>query len=81
MPYEKRTLEYDDVMNKQREVIYGLRSEIVAAEQVREHLYDIVNDVVVSQAELLLGEKPEAEQISQFVDWVNITFPIGFRAL
>ena len=76
----KRTLEYDDVMNKQREVIYGLRSEIVAAEQVREHLYDIVNDVVASQAELLLGEKPEAEQISQFVDWVNITFPIGFRA-
>ena len=32
----KRTLEYDDVMNKQREIIYGFRSQIVAAEQVRE---------------------------------------------
>ena len=25
----KRTLEYDDVMNKQREVIYGFRNEII----------------------------------------------------
>jgi len=27
----KRTLEYDDVMNKQREVIYGFRNEIIHA--------------------------------------------------
>jgi preprotein translocase subunit SecA len=32
----KRTLEYDDVMNKQREIIYGFRSQIVAADQVRD---------------------------------------------
>ncbi|MEP6663767.1 MAG: preprotein translocase subunit SecA, partial [Verrucomicrobiota bacterium] len=30
----KRTLEYDDVMNKQREVIYGFRNEIIRAEDV-----------------------------------------------
>ena len=28
----KRTLEYDDVMNKQREVIYGFRNEIIHAD-------------------------------------------------
>src|SRR6266478_5563176 len=31
----KRTLEYDDVMNKQREVIYGFRNEIIHAVDVR----------------------------------------------
>ncbi len=29
----KRTLEYDDVMNKQREVIYGFRGEIVRSRE------------------------------------------------
>src|SRR5438874_4724442 len=31
----KRTLEYDDVMNKQREVIYGFRNEIIRSEERR----------------------------------------------
>src|SRR6185437_12361908 len=34
----KRTLEYDDVMNKQREVIYGFRNEIINADDVRDRL-------------------------------------------
>src|SRR6185437_8967185 len=34
----KRTLEYDDVMNKQREVIYGFRNEIIRAADVRDRL-------------------------------------------
>ena len=46
----KRTLEYDDVMNKQREVIYGFRSEIVADDKVREHLYDVLSDVIQTRS-------------------------------
>src|SRR5205823_3418461 len=47
----KRTLEYDDVMNKQREVIYGFRNEIINADDVRDRLLDIMEEVVLSKVE------------------------------
>ncbi len=72
----KRTLEYDDVMNKQREIIYGFRSQIVAAEQVREHLLDVVQDVVYARAADLAGVD---ESLNAFATWVNSQFPIGFH--
>ena len=45
----KRTLEYDDVMNKQREVIYGFRNEIINSEDVRDRLMDIMEEVVITK--------------------------------
>ena len=72
----KRTLEYDDVMNKQREIIYGFRSQIVAAEQVREHLLEVVSDVIFERAEDLAGDE---ESIAAFATWVNSQFPVGFH--
>ena len=45
----KRTLEYDDVMNKQREVIYGFRNEIINADDVRDRLMDIMEEVVIQK--------------------------------
>lgn len=72
----KRTLEYDDVMNKQREIIYGFRSQIVSAEQVREHLLDVVQDVIYGRAEDL-GD--DDESLEAFATWVNSQFPIGFH--
>ena len=47
----KRTLEYDDVMNKQREVIYGFRNEIIHAVDVRDRLMDIMEEVVIQKVE------------------------------
>ena len=72
----KRTLEYDDVMNKQREIIYGFRSQIVAAEQVRDHLLDVVQDVIFARAEDLDDDE---ESLAAFATWVNSQFPIGFH--
>ena len=73
----KRTLEYDDVMNKQREIIYGFRSQIVAAEVVREHLLDVVQDVIYGRAEDL---RDDDESREAFATWVNSQFPSGFHA-
>ena len=72
----KRTLEYDDVMNKQREIIYGFRSQIVAADQVRDQLLDVVQDVIFARAEDLDGDD---ETVNAFATWVNSQFPIGFH--
>jgi preprotein translocase subunit SecA len=41
----KHLLEYDDVMNKQREVIYEQRQQIIAGENSREMLFGMIEDV------------------------------------
>ena len=75
----KRTLEYDDVMNRQREVIYGFRGDIVRAENIREQVYDVLHDVILDQAEALPSD-PDEESLHDFMEWVQLTFPIAFRA-
>jgi preprotein translocase subunit SecA len=66
----KNTLKYDDVMNQQREVIYGFRQTVLRSEDPREQLYDIISDII---------EENAAAPVEEFVAWANITFPIGLR--
>jgi preprotein translocase subunit SecA len=75
----KRTLEFDDVMNKQREVIYGFRNEIIHGEDVRDRLMDIMEEVVVDKvAQFTTADSDTHEwKVRQLADWVNLNFPIG----
>ncbi len=75
----KRTLEFDDVMNKQREVIYGFRNEIINGEDVRDRLMDIMEEVVVDKvAQFTTGDSEFSEwKARPLADWVNLNFPIG----
>jgi preprotein translocase subunit SecA len=75
----KRTLEYDDVMNKQREVIYGFRNEIIHAADVRDRLMDIMEEVVIQKVEEFTTADPDSGEwkIRSLSDWVNLNFPLG----
>ena len=75
----KRTLEYDDVMNKQREVIYGFRNEIINAADVRDRLMDIIEEVVILKVEQFTSadDEPNEWKVRQLADWVNLNFPLG----
>jgi len=75
----KRTLEYDDVMNKQREVLYGFRNEIIHGADVRDRLMDIMEEVVVQKVEQFTSADAEKEpwEVRQLADWVNLNFPLG----
>jgi preprotein translocase subunit SecA len=75
----KRTLEYDDVMNKQREVVYGFRNEIIHGEDVRDRLMDIMEEVVLQKVQqFTTGEADDKEwKLRQLADWVNLNFPLG----
>ena len=42
----KHITEYDDVMNKQRQVIYNLRSKILFNEGIREEIFSMIDDLV-----------------------------------
>jgi preprotein translocase subunit SecA len=42
----KHVTEYDDVMNKQRQVIYNLRSRVLRNESIREEIFEMIDDLV-----------------------------------
>src|SRR5256885_3027404 len=74
----KRTLEYDDVMNKQREVVYGFRNEIIHAQDVRDRLMDIMEEVVIQKVEQFTAGTDLSEwKVRALSDWVNLNFPLG----
>ena len=75
----KRTLEYDDVMNKQREVLYGFRNEIIHGSDVRDRLMDIMEEVVLQKIEQFTTESTDYSEwkVRSLADWVNLNFPIG----
>ncbi|HWW00852.1 MAG TPA: preprotein translocase subunit SecA [Candidatus Acidoferrum sp.] len=75
----KRTLEYDDVMNKQREVIYGFRNEIIHAADVRDRLMDIMEEVVIQKVEEFTNANSDHHEwkVRSLSDWVNLNFPLG----
>jgi len=75
----KRTLEYDDVMNKQREVVYGFRNDIIHADDVRDRLMDIMEEVVLQKVEQFTHREsdPGDWDIRGMADWVNMNFPLG----
>ncbi len=73
----KRLLQYDDVLNKQREIIYGIRNEALQGEVPSKTIFELVEEE--------LEERLEKESsgldgdYSGFVTWANSHFPIGLR--
>ena len=57
----KRLLEYDDVMNRQREVIYGRRKKILLAEDLEDEIRTIIEDVVADIVEAHTNSKPRED--------------------
>jgi preprotein translocase subunit SecA len=53
----KHLLEYDDVMNKQRERIYKERNRVLHETDIRSHMLQIVEDVAADGVETYLPEK------------------------
>jgi preprotein translocase subunit SecA len=74
----KRTLDFDDVMNKQREVIYALRNEALETSEPRTLIFEIVDEVVPERVREYLepgdGSDPNPDGL---LHWVNTTFPLA----
>jgi preprotein translocase subunit SecA len=51
----KRVLEYDDVMNLQRQVIYGERQRILSGEDLKEDVFGIVERILREQVATFTG--------------------------
>ncbi len=58
----KQLLEYDDVMNQQRETVYGLRREVLGNENLRDLVIDYADDVVEEMLEASTGKSRNAAE-------------------
>ena len=76
----KRTLEFDDVMNMQREVVYGLRNEAIESEDPRHLVYDIIDEAVPAKVGGFLEGGDGGPNYAGLLHWVNVTFPLGLTA-
>jgi preprotein translocase subunit SecA len=57
----KKVLEYDDVVNKQRDTLYRQRREILTAEDMREQYLKILEDAVVDTLDEFIGEDDDPD--------------------
>ena len=77
----KRVLDFDDVMNEQRRIVYGLRNEIILTANPR----DLVNKAIDKTIPLKVSEflevldQDEEPDFSGLINWTNSNFPIGLK--
>jgi preprotein translocase subunit SecA len=76
----RRTLEFDDVMNKQREVVYGLRNEAIEMESPRQLIFEIMEEAVPVKVGGFLQADDGEPNYAGLLHWVNVTFPLGLTA-
>ena len=77
----KNVLEYDDVMNTQREVIYAQRQKVLDGEDLRQSMLSMLEDVIASTVADVLssygGVLPEQELGELLQHFEDIYFPKG----
>jgi len=79
----KRLLQYDDVLNQQREVVYGIRNAAIHAERPKDIIFEQIEEELINRLESAgVAEKAGANQtaVESFVGWVNSHFPISLKA-
>ena len=59
----KNLLEYDQVMNEQREIIYDERRRVLDGESMREPIYKMITDTVDASVDMVIGDD------TPFADW------------
>lgn len=79
--WRKHVLDYDDVMNQQRTIVYAMRNDALLCEEPREMIYEILADTVRMKCEHYVADELDGEVMADdLLYWVNNTFPTGWTA-
>ena len=78
----KQVLEFDNVMNKQREVIYDERKTILESENLKDYVVDMTEDLVdfAMQTYCQNREIPEGWDLAGLAGWLRGKFLMNFDA-
>jgi len=71
----KHVLEYDDVMNKQREVIYKKRRDILTKESLKDEVMNIVEEEIEQIVSMHTAGHPEDWQMENILNDFNVICP------
>jgi len=71
----RHTLQYDDVMNQQRSVIYTYRNDILRTESTRKEVFEVVNEVIEKECGIRLAGSEK--DVDGLLRWLNNTMPLG----
>lgn len=64
----KHVLQYDDVMNKQRQVIYDERGRVLEGEDINDQIQGMIKDIIASAVEAYVGDKGiELENLKSYL--------------
>ncbi len=83
----KQLLEYDNVMSKQREVIYAQRRDILLGHDIREDVLDMIAEYIDARVQMHLNPQlePEEHDISalqtSIVDSISTMSEVDYEAL
>ena len=58
----KNLLEYDQVMNEQREIIYAERRRVLDGESMRDSIYKMISDVVENSVDTFIGDDQDPQE-------------------
>ena len=58
----KSVLEYDDVMNKQREIIYGQRRQVLDGKDIQETILTMMHTTIGNEVGMAFGEKTHLDE-------------------
>lgn len=76
--WRKRVLDFDDVMNMQREVVYGYRNEVLSSEDPRELLNEVIEEMIPATVHQYMEQRDEgAPDYAELLGWINTTFPLA----
>ena len=78
----KRLLQYDDVLNKQREVIYGIRNGALHSDRPKDVIFEMIEEELAARlAAAGFGEKGGATtaNIESLIGWLNSHFPVSAK--
>lgn len=76
----KTTLEYDDVMNKQRQEIYSFRNYILHSEHIEEVAKELLEEVCHGMADTYFVSKSERWDPEGYREWLISQFPISIES-
>ncbi len=75
----KRLLQFDDVLNTQREVIYGIRNEAIQSDTPRDIIFEMVEEEIEERVAGLTADS-EGDGMEHFLAWLNAYFPLSLKA-
>ncbi len=78
----KRLLQYDDVLNRQREVVYDIRNDAIHKEAPRETVFQLIEEELDFRMEEagLYDKNPPEDAHAAFQSWINSHFPVALQA-